>query len=306
MLVPSSIADSIPLHLKNRIQALPENIKEDFIQEYRMRLRNQPLGFAFQFFLGGSLGYTNRWFLQILHWLTFGGLGLWWVFEMFYVPMRVRAFNEKMANKVFKRTLKKYQLSLADIPVLPRGNSNSRVMTAFKEPSVDTDYNIANFKVGYLFDYATNTWEIINVDQFDYSNRYVERVYQARKGTDIMFIHLLRDGDYDRLGTAFEISLYEIKNGEQYLNTSNLFPPVLHFTNREFYLFRELQGTCFKDLSNHSEDKCKVYYYFDSTKHYYLRIELNDKSQGKAYFGTVLDPLAISHILPSSETRVNG
>ena len=50
--------------------------------------------FPIQLLLLGKIG------LGIVFWLSCGGLGIWWLIEIFLTPKRVREFNEDVATKV--------------------------------------------------------------------------------------------------------------------------------------------------------------------------------------------------------------
>lgn len=50
--------------------------------------------FPIQLLLLGKIG------IGIAFWLTCGGLGIWWLIEIFLAPKRVREYNEDIATKI--------------------------------------------------------------------------------------------------------------------------------------------------------------------------------------------------------------
>lgn len=66
------------------------------MNRYRLEssLRNIGIAYLLLFFVGGHYAYLNRWGTQILFWLTFGGLGIWWFIDVFRIPNMVHDFND--------------------------------------------------------------------------------------------------------------------------------------------------------------------------------------------------------------------
>ena len=52
------------------------------------------------FFLGCHYAYLGKWGLQILYWITFGGVGLWAFFDLFHIPTKVNNYNFKISQKI--------------------------------------------------------------------------------------------------------------------------------------------------------------------------------------------------------------
>ena|SRR5690606_20181574 len=52
------------------------------------------------FFLGCHYAYLGKWGLQILYWITFGGLGIWALIDLFLIPSKVNAHNLIIANQI--------------------------------------------------------------------------------------------------------------------------------------------------------------------------------------------------------------
>lgn len=43
--------------------------------------------------LGAHYAYLGKWGVQILFWLTFGGLGIWWLIDLFTLRSKVKQYN---------------------------------------------------------------------------------------------------------------------------------------------------------------------------------------------------------------------
>ncbi len=57
-------------------------------------------------FLGAHYAYVGKWGVQILFWLTLGGLLIWWAIDVFRVPSMVRKANERherMREMVYRK-----------------------------------------------------------------------------------------------------------------------------------------------------------------------------------------------------------
>lgn len=52
------------------------------------------------FFLGCHYAYLGKWGLQILYWITFGGIGIWAIIDLFLIPSKVNAHNLIIANQI--------------------------------------------------------------------------------------------------------------------------------------------------------------------------------------------------------------
>lgn len=52
------------------------------------------------FLLGCHYAYLGKWGVQILYWITAGGLGLWALFDLFHIPTKVSNHNFKIAEKI--------------------------------------------------------------------------------------------------------------------------------------------------------------------------------------------------------------
>jgi len=52
------------------------------------------------FFLGCHYAYLGKWGLQILYWITFGGLGIWALIDLFLIPSKINEHNFIIAKQI--------------------------------------------------------------------------------------------------------------------------------------------------------------------------------------------------------------
>ena len=70
------------------------------------KIKSTGVAFLFWFLIGAHFAYLEKWGLQILFWLTIGGLGIWWLIELVLIPGRVSSYNAniyKMIDEIDKK-----------------------------------------------------------------------------------------------------------------------------------------------------------------------------------------------------------
>lgn len=72
------------------------------MSRYRLESSIRSVGIAYLlfFFVGAHYAYTNKWLTQIVFWITFGGLGIWWLIDIFRVPHLVHDFNDPIFDEL--------------------------------------------------------------------------------------------------------------------------------------------------------------------------------------------------------------
>ncbi len=106
--IPFYISIQLPTVIKNELSKLtPENQKE-FIDEFKRKMKSIPLSYIFWILFGSHYIYLGKWLTQIIFWLTIGGLLIWWLIDIFRIPLMVIDLNKDIAIEVFKelRTIK--------------------------------------------------------------------------------------------------------------------------------------------------------------------------------------------------------
>ena len=102
LVIEESIVKNLPVLLKEPLSKMPEEKQSIFVEEFKKRSKNSGIMitlailFPIQLFLLGKIG------LGILYYLTFGGLGVWWILEIFLTPKRVREFNADVGTQILR------------------------------------------------------------------------------------------------------------------------------------------------------------------------------------------------------------
>lgn len=58
------------------------------------------MAYIMWFLIGAHYAYLGKWGLQILYWITLGGLGLWALVDLFRIPGMVRDHNELIYSEI--------------------------------------------------------------------------------------------------------------------------------------------------------------------------------------------------------------
>ncbi len=61
--------------------------------ELQSRIKSTGTAILFWFLLGAHFAYLGKWGLQLLFWITLGGVGVWAIVELFLIPGRVEKYN---------------------------------------------------------------------------------------------------------------------------------------------------------------------------------------------------------------------
>ena len=102
LMIPPSVAVNLPAVVRNSLAELPAARQEEFLEEYRRRAKSIPPAYILWLLLGFHYIYLRKWGLQILFWLTLGGLWLWWIVDLFRMPGMVRDYNKDIATDVMR------------------------------------------------------------------------------------------------------------------------------------------------------------------------------------------------------------
>jgi len=76
-LIPSSLYDRLPSMVRTELALLSVHRQEEFLEEYRRHKKSVVVAYILWFVFGLYYGYLDRWGLQVVYWITGGGLGLW-------------------------------------------------------------------------------------------------------------------------------------------------------------------------------------------------------------------------------------
>lgn len=102
ILIPSSIANNLPAMVRNELVKLPAQKQEEFVEEYRRKAKSVGIAYILWLFLGLHYVYLRKWGIQILFWLTSGGLFIWWLIDAFRIPGIIRDYNKDVAVDILR------------------------------------------------------------------------------------------------------------------------------------------------------------------------------------------------------------
>jgi hypothetical protein len=102
LLVPGPVARTLPAVVRHALARLPAERQSEFLEAYTRRTKSVLVAYLLWLFLGWHYAYLGRWGVQLLFWLTLGGLFLWWLVDLVRVPGMVARYNEDVAMAVMR------------------------------------------------------------------------------------------------------------------------------------------------------------------------------------------------------------
>lgn len=101
--IPQSVSDKLPSMVINELRTLSAQKQEEFMEEYNRKRKSVGMAYLFQLLLlGTGYAYLGKWGLQILLWITVGGLGIWALILLFMLPGMVKNYNKDIALDVIR------------------------------------------------------------------------------------------------------------------------------------------------------------------------------------------------------------
>lgn len=61
--------------------------------ELQSKIKSTGTAYMFWFFIGAHYAYMGKWGLQLLYWLTLGGLGIWMLIDLFTMSSKIDRHN---------------------------------------------------------------------------------------------------------------------------------------------------------------------------------------------------------------------
>jgi hypothetical protein len=101
-LVPASISDNLPSMVRNEVAKLSAQRQGEFLEEYNRKAKSAGWAYVLWLVLGAHYLYLRKWGFQVLFWLTFGGLLIWWIVDAFRIPGMIRDYNKDNAVDVLR------------------------------------------------------------------------------------------------------------------------------------------------------------------------------------------------------------
>jgi len=93
------------------ILALIQDLNEQqrtYVLTAQARQKETGMAYLFWFFLGVHYFYLNKPVINIIYWLTAGGLGIWMIIDLFRIPGMVRSRNKAIMKEAIEEAKKLY------------------------------------------------------------------------------------------------------------------------------------------------------------------------------------------------------
>ena len=103
--ISKSLANSLPSMIKNELINFSDMKQRDFIEEYKRKRKSIFLAYLFWFFLnvlGLHYIYLRKWGLWFFYFITFGGVLIWWIIDLFRTYGMVSNYNKDVATEVMR------------------------------------------------------------------------------------------------------------------------------------------------------------------------------------------------------------
>ena len=101
LVIPVRVASSLSRTVREQLAYLTPDQQRAFLWRYRAQAKSQLVALAF-LPLGWHYLYLRKRGLQVLFWLTLGGLAAWWVLDFFRIRGLVRDYNRRVAMHVMR------------------------------------------------------------------------------------------------------------------------------------------------------------------------------------------------------------
>lgn len=101
--LPSSVVKNLPAMVKNELARMTAQKQEEFLEEFKRKSKS--IGLAYLFLLiifAAHYAYLKKWGIQILFWITGGGMLIWWLIDIFRLAGLVRNYNKDIATDVMR------------------------------------------------------------------------------------------------------------------------------------------------------------------------------------------------------------
>jgi hypothetical protein len=99
--IPPSVAASLSRTVREQLAYLTPDQQRAFLWRYRAQAKSPLIALLF-LPLGWHYLYLRKRGLQVLFWLTLGGLAAWWVLDLFRIRRLVRDYNRRVAVHVMR------------------------------------------------------------------------------------------------------------------------------------------------------------------------------------------------------------
>ncbi|MBE7632845.1 DUF4178 domain-containing protein [Tenacibaculum finnmarkense] len=179
------------------------------------------------------------------------------------------------------------------------------ILDFFKKKETERHFDPTNIKIndlakGYIFEYATETWTVTALFEYDWGDDYFTREFVIKNGATEKFLNLEDDGG---LVVTLSEKIKLRKLGEtvcDYMDEHQKPPKKINFEGTRYFLDEKSPGFC-KELDASNWEELISYDYLDESEEKTLCIEQYGEQEFEVSKGIIINELAVSNILPVAD-----
>lgn len=93
---------SYPTIVRNSMDKMTEEQRREYLEEYRRKKKSYVFAYFSWVLVGFHYAYLGKWGVQLVFWLTCGGLFIWYFIDIFRIPGLVDNKNREIAVEALK------------------------------------------------------------------------------------------------------------------------------------------------------------------------------------------------------------
>ncbi len=300
LILPSTLIQELPYAVSVQLAEMPLEAQREFLDEYTRKSRSVAVSYLLQFFFGAHYLYHNRWFMQVLFWITGGGGGIWWFIDLFRVPKMTQEFNMQLADEILRGIVIRYRLTNQNPKNrIPENRPRQLALPDFNP----LDLQPKNLASGFLFDFKLKTWSVENEGQYDWDTQTSERVLTVLNTLDghNAYLYMTYAGQAE-LFFCYALNLHSVDPTLENEILANQRPyNIITYNGVPFYRERQKEGMFFDLTRGAPGQRMILWEFFDGLRENVLRIEQIGRNHFRTSIGRVIQSYEITDILPSGE-----
>ena len=101
ILLPSAVVRNLPAMVRNQLSKMDATRQDEFLEEYNRKDKSTAVAYIAWLF-GLHYAYLGKWGMLVLFWITFAGLGFWWLVDVVRTKGMVADHNKDAATEVLR------------------------------------------------------------------------------------------------------------------------------------------------------------------------------------------------------------
>ena len=176
------------------------------------------------------------------------------------------------------------------------------IFDRFKKKKKEQHYDPTNITIrdlakGYIFEYATETWTVTALFEYDWGNNFYTREFVIKNGNEEKFLHIEDDGG---LTVTISEKVKLRKLGEEIcdkIDSKRKPPKKINFEGVKYFLDEKSPGYC-KEIDAENWEELISYDYLDEEEKKTLCFEQYSDENFEVSKGIIISELSVSNILP--------